>query len=163
MISNLFNRIVDGKGALAKGPAPEGRTAMSDEHSASVHGAAPSLTWTVTNKIRRVVESGMHLIASRSGAMGGVRETRPVERQAAFRLYAPEAARVSLAGDFNAWSPDDCPLEKSPEGLWERVIALPAGRHEYKFVVDGRWQNDPCCAEHASNPFDGENCVVIVS
>jgi hypothetical protein len=163
MISNLFSRIVDGKGVLAKGPGTGGQTAMSDEHINSEHCAAPSITWTVKHKIRRVVESGRYLIASRRGAMRGVRETRPDERQATFSLYAPEAGCVSLAGDFNAWSPDDCPLEKLPEGLWERVVVIPAGRHEYKFVVDGQWQDDPCCAEHAPNPFGGENCVVILS
>jgi 1,4-alpha-glucan branching enzyme len=136
---------------------------MTDQLTISEQGAAPSLKWTVRNKIRRFVESGMHLIASRSGAMRGGRETPPDDRPALFSLYAPEAVCVSLAGDFNAWNPDDCPLEKSPEGTWERAVVLPAGRHEYKFVVDGHWQDDPRCAERAPNPFGGENCVVILS
>jgi 1,4-alpha-glucan branching enzyme len=136
---------------------------MTDELSNSEQGAAPSLNWTVRNKIRKFVESGRQLIASRSSAMRGAHEMRPDDRQAIFSLNAPEAARVSLAGDFNAWNPDDSPLEKLPEGTWERSVVLPAGRHEYKFVVDGQWQDDPRCAERAPNPFGGENCVVILS
>lgn len=163
MVGNFFNRFVDGAGQRSRGPDGGRPAAMTDELSISEHGATPSLKWTVRNQIRRFVESGRHLITSRSSAMRGERETRPDDRPAIFSLYAPEAARVSLAGDFNAWSPDDCPLEKSSEGTWERAVVLPAGRHEYKFVVDGQWQDDPRCAERAPNPYGGENCVVILS
>lgn len=163
MISNLFNRVVAGKGVLAKGPGAGRLTAMSDEHIASEQCAAPPLKWTVKNKIRQFVESGRHLMTFKGSPLSSGRALCPDERQMTFSLYAPAAGSVSLAGDFNAWSPDECPLEKSPDGLWERVVTLPPGRHEYKFVVDGLWQNDPRCTVHAPNPFGGENCVVILS
>lgn len=163
MISNLFNRVVDGAGLLKRSRGAGRLTAMSDEYSTSEPCAAPSLKWTVKNKLRQFVESGRYLIAFKGSRLSGTGEMRPDERRMAFSLYAPEAGCVSLAGDFNAWSPDDFRLEKSPEGLWERVVTLPPGRYEYKFVVDGRWQNDPRCMVHAPNPFGGENSVVILS
>jgi hypothetical protein len=163
MISNLFNRIVDDKGLREKNPGAGGLTAMSDEHITGEHYAAPSRTWTVKNKIKQFVESGRHLIVPKSRPLYAARAMRPDQRQMTFSLYAPAAKRVSLAGDFNGWSPDECPLEKSSDGMWEKAVTLPAGRHEYKFVVDGLWQNDPRCTENAPNPFGGENCVVILS
>ena len=163
MISNLFNRIVESKGFLKKNPCTGSLTAMSDVHITSAECPTPPAKWTVVNKLRQFVESGRHLISRKGSRLSGESETGLDERHMTFSLYAPEAGCVSLAGDFNAWSPDDCPLEKSPRGMWERVLALPPGRYEYKFVVDGLWQNDPDCTVYAPNPFGGENCVLIVS
>jgi hypothetical protein len=162
MISDLFNRVVDAQGLLKKNPRAGSLTAMSETRITSEQSALPPAKWTVKNKLRQFVESGMHLITFKGSRLSGESETRPDEKFMTFSLYAPEAGCVSLAGDFNAWSPDDCPLEKSPEGMWERVVMLPPGRYEYKFVVDGLWQNDPRCTVYAPNPFEGENCVLIV-
>ncbi len=52
---------------------------------------------------------------------------------------------MSLAGTFNDWNVDQQPM-KGPdaEGRYETTLLLPAGAHEYKFVVDGdRWFSDP--------------------
>jgi hypothetical protein len=163
MINNLFNRFVNTTGLLKENPDAGSLTAMSDTHITSEQSALPPPKWTVVNKLRQFVESGRHLISLKGSRLSGECETRLDERHMTFSLYAPEAGCVSLAGDFNAWSPDDCPLEKSPRGMWERVLALPPGRYEYKFVVDGLWQNDPRCTVYAPNPFEGENCVLIVS
>ena len=163
MINNLFNRFVNTTGLLKENPDAGSLTAMSDTHITSEQSALPPPKWTVVNKLRQFVESGRHLISLKGSRLSGESEMRPDERHMTFSLYAPEAGCVWLAGDFNAWSPDDCPLEKSPEGMWERVVALPPGRYEYKFVVDGLWQNDPRCTVYVPNPFEGENCVLIVS
>ena len=80
-----------------------------------------------------------------------------------FKLDAPEAQCVLLAGDFNAWEPEMHPLKKSSKGLWKKMISLAPGRYEYRFVVDGQWQNDPDCTTCAPNPFGGNNNVLILS
>ena len=59
-----------------------------------------------------------------------------------FKLHAPEARSVLLAGDFNSWEPEMHPLKKSSNGLWKKMISLAPGRYEYRFVVDGEWQNE---------------------
>ena len=75
---------------------------------------------------------------------------------------APDAQSVQLAGDFNAWDTTAHPLKKAANGLWKRTLNLSPGRYEYRFFVDGQWQNDPQCKSHISNPFGEENCVLTL-
>ncbi len=79
-----------------------------------------------------------------------------------FVLLEPEATRVTLSGEFNGWSPEATPMEKDEEGRWTTTIALPAGRYEYKFVVDGQWIPDPNAPQQAQNPYGTFNSVVEV-
>jgi len=79
-----------------------------------------------------------------------------------FKLHAPDAERVSLAGDFNAWDPEKHPLKKSSAGLWKKMVSLAPGRYEYRFMVDGEWRNDPACTTCSPNPFGSNNCVLIL-
>jgi len=60
-----------------------------------------------------------------------------------FTYEDPNAKQVYLAGDFNDWNQTSTPLEKKSERLWEITLDLPAGKYEYKFIVDGAWMNDP--------------------
>ncbi|KPJ58720.1 MAG: hypothetical protein AMJ42_02745 [Deltaproteobacteria bacterium DG_8] len=83
-------------------------------------------------------------------------------RKATFKLMAPEAQSVLLAGDFNSWNADTHPLERTSNGMWKINLNLSPGRYEYKFLVDGQWQNDPNCKSYVSNPFGGDNCVKIL-
>lgn len=82
-------------------------------------------------------------------AAGGIR----------FTYAAPSAASVSWAGDFNNWSATANPLTKDAGGVWGTVIPLPAGEHQYKFVVDGQWYADP---ENAATAGDRGNSEVTV-
>jgi hypothetical protein len=41
-------------------------------------------------------------------------------------------------------------------------VWLPAGRYEYRFVVDGNWISDPCAKESVQNTFGSTNSVVVV-
>jgi 1,4-alpha-glucan branching enzyme len=60
-----------------------------------------------------------------------------------FRLQGYNNAReVKLAGDFNAWNPEELLMMKTVDG-WELPYALGAGNFEYKFIVDGTWMPDP--------------------
>jgi hypothetical protein len=62
-----------------------------------------------------------------------------------FVLFAPDAQQVSLAGTFNRWDPAATPLVRTgTPGVWSATVTLPAGQHQYSFVVDGaRWVPDP--------------------
>jgi len=59
-------------------------------------------------------------------------------------------------------SPDATPLLDTGGGLWVVEIALPPGRHEYRFIVDGAWVNDPQAVETVSNDFDSVNDVLVL-
>lgn len=136
---------------------------MSTMNPSQKQSRFPPRQWAIKNKLRQFAKSGRQLLKGTGGALTAAAEEEPQAKCMTFSLYAPEAGCVSLAGDFNAWSPDDFPLEKSGDGLWERVITLAPGRYEYRFVVDGQWCNDPRCTAHVPNPYGGENCVVILS
>ncbi len=75
----------------------------------------------------------------------------------------PGAKTVCVAGTFNEWKPEKAPLVQRANGLWVGDLAVPPGRHEYLFVVDGRWIPDPKARETVQNPFGGKNSVLTVS
>lgn len=57
-----------------------------------------------------------------------------------FRLKAPQAKEVKVVGQFGA----DAALQKDQQGVWSVTLpAVPAGVHEYRFVVDGLAMVDP--------------------
>lgn len=73
-----------------------------------------------------------------------------------FRLDAPEASSVSLAGDFTDWQPSYELYETAP-GVWTVSVPLAPGVHDYAFVVDGqRWTPDPLAAT-VDDGFGGVN------
>lgn len=82
-----------------------------------------------------------------------------------FVIEAPGAATVALVGDFNAWNVGATPLEATEhEGIWTVTVPLPAGRHEYAFVVDGvRWMPDPNAPRAGTADFGPANSVVTVT
>ena len=61
-----------------------------------------------------------------------------------FRFFGTGSEKsVTVAGSFNGWNTGANPLKKSGENMWELFLALPAGSHTYKLVVDGQWRLDP--------------------
>jgi 1,4-alpha-glucan branching enzyme len=80
-----------------------------------------------------------------------------------FVFVAPRASKVSLVGDFNDWDDTKSPLVRVPNsGLWTVTLPLPAGRHEYQFVVDGNWLPDPSAPVAGDDGFGRTNSVRIV-
>jgi 1,4-alpha-glucan branching enzyme len=79
-----------------------------------------------------------------------------------FSLLAPQARSVFLSGDFNEWSASSHPLKKDKEGMWKISISLDPGQYQYRFLVDGEWQNDPASPECVANPFGTMNCMKSV-
>lgn len=67
----------------------------------------------------------------------------PAMRFVEFKLRAPNAKQVFLAGDFNQWRPETLPLDKVSGGVWQTLLPLPPGRYSYLFQVDGAWTPDP--------------------
>jgi 1,4-alpha-glucan branching enzyme len=90
------------------------------------------------------------------------KEAKPKTKNVQFNLYAPEAERVFLAGDFNNWDVDNLLMKKDKKGTWMASFPLPPGRYEYRFRVDGVWHDDPNAHERVGNPFGSQNCLRIV-
>lgn len=79
-----------------------------------------------------------------------------------FEFQHGEASAVCIAGSFNDWHPSVTPMVALGDGRWLKELTLPAGRYEYRFVVDGQWADDPNAKEVAPNPHGGMNVVLNV-
>jgi 1,4-alpha-glucan branching enzyme len=81
---------------------------------------------------------------------------RPVQ----FSLSVEPGSRVSVAGTFNNWDPTANPMKDNPgSGHCKATLWLPAGRHEYRFVVNGAWILDADCEDYAPNGYGSLNSV----
>ena len=80
-----------------------------------------------------------------------------------FEIEYPGATCVYLAGGFNGWDPSARRMKRVRKGedVFVAVVDLPAGEHEFKYLVDGAWA---CCPEapRVGNDCGTENSVVTV-
>jgi hypothetical protein len=79
-----------------------------------------------------------------------------------FSLFAPNARKVSVCGEFNDWEPDATSMQLGKDGRWEAAFALQPGRYRYKFVVDGEWLHDPNAQENEPNEHGSLNSVLQI-
>ena len=76
-----------------------------------------------------------------------------------FRFSAPAAMSVLLVGDFTHWQQDGIPMRKGKDGTWTATVTLPVGKHNYRFIVDGDWRDDPACTLRVPNPYGSQNMI----
>ena len=82
--------------------------------------------------------------------------------EAVFRYRPAKAPKsVFLAGSFNGWKKDQARMSgPDKDGFYSMSLELPPGRHEYKFLVDGKkWRVDP------ANPIQvgkRENSLLVI-
>lgn len=86
----------------------------------------------------------------------------PQRPSAHLEFYNPTAFEVFVAGSFNDWEPRATPMRKRGKGEWTADLTLQPGRYEYRFVVDGKWVEDPRASAFAANPFGGQNAVLQI-
>lgn len=79
-----------------------------------------------------------------------------------FKLYAPDAKQVMLAGDFNGWNPYSVPMKKEGDA-WVFNLHLAPGKHRYKFVVDGEWIKDPENKLWEQNEYGTGNSIIWIT
>jgi 1,4-alpha-glucan branching enzyme len=82
-----------------------------------------------------------------------------LKKQQVFSIKEPQATNVQLVGEFSEWEKTPIKLKKQKNGLWTARVPLPPGSYQYRFVVDGRWRDDPTCPTRVPNPFGEMNCV----
>ena len=80
--------------------------------------------------------------------------------------HFPGARSVEVVGSFNDWSRGMLHLsDQNHDGIWRAEAVLPAGQHEYMFVVDGeRWVPDPLAGRYVDDGFGAgqQNSLLIV-
>ncbi|MFO0929953.1 MAG: alpha-amylase family glycosyl hydrolase [Gemmataceae bacterium] len=71
----------------------------------------------------------------------------PQHRGVAFRVWAPNARQVTVAGTFNNWSTARHELKPEGGGYWSAVVPEAKVGDEYRYVVRTErgelWRNDP--------------------
>ena len=73
----------------------------------------------------------------------------PYDGGVTFRVWAPFATEVSVAGSFNGWRPGAATLARDGGGYWSCDVAGAALGDQYKFVLRNPatgqpfWKNDP--------------------
>ncbi len=75
-----------------------------------------------------------------------------------FRVWAPNAIGVKLAGDFNGWSSSVTPLASEGSGTWSIDIRHLLAGGKYQFIMDAgnadHWRNDPRARQVTSSTGD---------
>ncbi len=90
-------------------------------------------------------------------------EQKNKRKKIKFSLQAPQANEVVLLGDFNQWDKKKYKMKKAGQGTWEKTLMLTPGIYEYKYIVDGNWQEDPVNHMSRLNPFGSYNNLLTVS
>jgi len=80
-------------------------------------------------------------------------------RHQQFSLAAPAARSVQLVGDFTLWQEHPISLRRGKDGTWQTMVEMKPGRHRYRFLVDGEWQDDPDCKVRVPNPYGGQDAI----
>ncbi len=81
----------------------------------------------------------------------------PYDTGFVFRVWAPNAARVCIGGDFNGWHPENNPMQKISHGVWECRVDGVKKFDSYKFWIethDGRgyYKSDPYAFHSETRP-----------
>lgn len=107
-----------------------------------------------------VLLTGVVLLPRGMDRRGPIPESSAASRQTRlyvqFRLDAPGATRVEMAGSFTGWKPAHELTEVAP-GVWSVMVPLAPGVYDYNFVIDGqRMVVDPN-APRVADGFGGNN------
>jgi hypothetical protein len=88
--------------------------------------------------------------------------TQDAEMYVQFRLEAPSASDVRLAGSFTDWQPT-IQLSETAPGVWSTMVPLDPGVHDYTFLVNGaEWVVDPY-ATNVEDSFGGMNSRLFLA
>ncbi len=80
-----------------------------------------------------------------------------------FRVEAPTARRVQIAGRFNDWNPARGEMRQDPiSGTWSIRLRLPSGNYQYRYIVDGEWITDPANEMHEIGETGFRNSLVMI-
>lgn len=73
---------------------------------------------------------------------------------ATFRVWAPNAANVSVAGSFNSWN--QRPLATEGGGWWSLDVSGVKDHNQYRYVIDGSiWKTDPYAKQVVNSTGNG--------
>jgi hypothetical protein len=128
--------------------------------------SAAAGTWRAPVRVLLPVAAGVLLAVA---ALLVLRGPAAMEPSASVRvllvLEAPEAAEVSVVGDWNAWDHGANPLDDTDgDGIWSTEIHVrPGAELRYQFLIDGRtWIPDPEAPFQVDDGFGGTASVLQI-
>jgi chromosome partitioning protein len=90
----------------------------------------------------------------------------PELREVTVRFADTQAGDVRIAGDFNGWVPDKGvrSVIEAEDGsrVWTKILHLPPGTYQYRYVVDGEWREDPDNTNTTPSATGRVNSVLVV-
>jgi chromosome partitioning protein len=97
---------------------------------------------------------------------GEIKRELETAREVVVRFRDASAGDVRIAGDFNGWVPDkgvrSLIESEGPVRVWTKILQLPPGTYQYRYVVDGEWCEDPENPEILSGSVGGRNSILVV-
>lgn len=86
-----------------------------------------------------------------------------IERTHTFELDGyDDADEVYVTGSFADWDAKAYEMTLDADGVWRTEVALPDGKHLYKYVVDGEWMADPGNEDNEDDGYGGTNSVLFI-
>ena len=89
-----------------------------------------------------------------------------VERQGhrwVFRVHSDQSEQMYVAGDFNHWSPTQCPMRRGVGGMWECELRLPPGKYRFRYYCTKRgWLTDWAAFGVERNHTGGWDSILLV-
>ncbi len=74
--------------------------------------------------------------------------------------FAKKTDVVEVAGDFNEWKPQ--PMKKYKNGTHKLALELEPGQaYQYRYRLDGTWENDWAADDYTPNGLGEDNSVVL--
>jgi chromosome partitioning protein len=170
----------------------DGRTRFARETLAEIRSLFRDLCFdTVIRsnvKLREAARAGRPLVRFARGANGAldyaalavelaasapdelpavvVDEDDAAVREVVVEFRHSDAGEVRIAGDFNGWIPDRGVESRvqgeGPDRVWTKVLRLPPGTYQYRYVVDGEWREDPENPRFVCGPVGGRNSLLVV-
>ena len=93
-------------------------------------------------------------------------DSAPGPREVVIRFRDPSASDVRIAGDFNGWVPDkgvrSLIESEGQTRVWTKILNLPPGTYQYRYIVDGEWREDPENPQIVTGSAGGRNSVLVV-
>jgi chromosome partitioning protein len=88
--------------------------------------------------------------------------TSDARQKVTLRLFGYASRDVQIAGDFNDWTPDRGVITRTAGDDVEKIVMLAPGTYQYRYIVDGVWQEDPSNPEQLQNFSGGFNSILHV-
>ena len=115
---------------------------------------------TVAREI--ITQEGKDISSMQKRMQEILKKELPKIKSVVFSMSAPQAEEVYIAGDFNNWQLNNGSRMESKNGNWYKQLSLQPGSYRYRFVIDGRWIEDPNNPQKEMNPYGNMDSLIKV-